>query len=67
MTRGTSEGVMIGDEIDPIHVVVLEISGDEVRLGISGPGEGTYREERLVLRERGPIARIDIESPAVLG
>jgi sRNA-binding carbon storage regulator CsrA len=67
MTRGTSEGVVIGEEIDRIHVVVLEIRGDEVRLGISGPGEGTYREETLILREHGAVARVDVESPAIMG
>jgi len=43
LSRRAGERVMIGDEVT---VTVVEISGQTVRLGISGPDEvPVYREE----------------------
>jgi carbon storage regulator len=45
ITRQVNEGVVIGDDI---HVTVLEIREESVRLGISSPHEiPSYREETL--------------------
>ncbi|MCA9115098.1 MAG: carbon storage regulator [Planctomycetaceae bacterium] len=45
VTRHENEGVVIGDNL---HVTVLEIGENQIRLGISSPDiEGGYREEVL--------------------
>ena len=45
MTRQVNEGLVIGGEI---HVTVLDIHKDHVRLAISSPNdEPSYREETL--------------------
>ena len=45
MTRQVNEGLVIGDDI---HVTVLDIYDDHVRLAISSPNdEPSYREETL--------------------
>lgn len=45
LTRRTNESIVIGNDI---VVTVLEIKGDQIRLGISAPHEvPVYREELL--------------------
>ena len=45
LTRRTSQSVMIGDDI---VITVLEVKGDQIRLGITAPREvQVYREELL--------------------
>ena len=43
LTRRTSEGIMIGDEIE---IKILDVSGEKVRVGIDAPREiNVYRTE----------------------
>jgi carbon storage regulator len=45
LTRRRGERIMIGDDI---VVTVIEVSGDQVRIGIEAPRSvGVYREEVL--------------------
>jgi carbon storage regulator len=45
LTRKSGEGIVIGDQI---RVVVIEIHGGQIRLGIEAPsGIAIYREEVL--------------------
>jgi carbon storage regulator CsrA len=64
-TCGVNEGVVIGE---CVHVVVLEVHGNEVRLGISTPGEeGSYREETILLVQDGPEVRLEVGEPVATG
>lgn len=46
LTRKSGEGIVIGDQI---RIVVVEVHGNQVRLGIDAPaGIPIYREEVLV-------------------
>ena len=48
-TRQVNEGLVIGDDI---HVTVLDIHNDHVRLGISSPHEfPSYWEQTLYIEE----------------
>ncbi|MBI3805829.1 MAG: carbon storage regulator CsrA [Nitrospirae bacterium] len=43
LTRKVGEGILIGDEI---HIMVLEVKGGQVRIGIDAPSETQiYRDE----------------------
>ena len=54
LTRQVNEGLVIGDDI---HVTVLDIHEDHVRLAISSPNdEPSYREETLYW-EPAPASR----------
>ena len=47
ISRRENEGIIIGDDI---HVTVLEIHDDHVRLAINSPNDQpSYREETLFL------------------
>ncbi|MFY9270830.1 MAG: carbon storage regulator CsrA [Candidatus Manganitrophaceae bacterium] len=59
LARKSGEGIVIGDQI---RVVVVEIQGNQVRLGIQAPsGIPIYREEILakIMAENKEAARID--------
>ncbi len=46
LTRKSGEGIIIGDQI---RVVVIEVHGNQIRLGIEAPaGIPIYREEVLI-------------------
>jgi carbon storage regulator len=47
LTRRTGEVIVIGDDI---HVVVLSVQGEKVRLGIVAPGDTSVDREEV--RER---------------
>ena len=59
LTRKSGEGIIIGDQI---RVVVIEIHGNQVRLGIQAPaGIPIYREEVLtkIMLENKKAADLD--------
>ena len=59
LTRKSGEGIVIGDQI---RVVVIEIQGNQVRLGIQAPaGIPIYREEVLakIMLENKKAADVD--------
>lgn len=49
LTRRVNERIMIGDNI---VVTVLEVRGDQVRLGIDAPRDVKVFREEVVLRDR---------------
>lgn len=54
LTRRTNESIMIGDDV---VVTVLEIRGDQVRIGITAPREvQVHREEIFRAIEEGGTA-----------
>jgi carbon storage regulator len=58
LTRRANQSIMIGDDI---VVTVLDVRGDQVRIGIKAPREvGVHREEVFVaLQRNGNRAEID--------
>lgn len=59
LTRKSEEGILIGDRI---RIVVVEVKGNQVRLGIEAPAEMTvYREEvyRKIQEENIMAAKVD--------
>jgi carbon storage regulator len=50
LTRKIGQSVMIGDSI---QVTLIEIRGEQVRLGISAPTTVSVRRKELVDRENG--------------
>jgi carbon storage regulator len=58
LTRRVNERIVIGDDVT---VTVLEVRGDQVRLGIEAPRDvKVFREE--VLHRDGPVAAETPES-----
>ncbi len=56
LTRRTGEAVIIGDNV---RIAVLDIRGNQVRLGVEAPREVTvHREEvyRRIVEEHGNVA-----------
>jgi carbon storage regulator len=54
LTRRVNERIVIGDDVT---VTVLEVRGDQVRLGIDAPRDvKVFREEVLQRDEPGPPA-----------
>lgn len=59
LTRKSGEGVLLGDNI---KIVVVEVKGNQVRLGIEAPPElAVYREEvyRKIQEENVMAAKVD--------
>lgn len=59
LTRKSGEGIVIGDQI---RIVVIEIHGNQVRIGIEAPaGVPIYREEVLakIMLENKKAAGVD--------
>lgn len=59
LTRKSGEGVLLGDNI---KIVVVEVKGNQVRLGIEAPPElAVYREEvyRKIQEENITAAKVD--------
>ncbi len=54
LTRRVGDDLTIGDDI---HVTVLAIHGNKVRLGISPPDRGGVRRGEVVDRSAAPGAR----------
>jgi carbon storage regulator len=64
ISRRVGERILIGDEI---VVEIVEVSGNNVRLGITAPAElRIYREElwARVKQENEAAARADFSAPA---
>lgn len=62
LTRKSGEGILIGDNI---KVVVVEVKGNQVKLGIEAPADVTvYREEvyRKIQEENIMAAQINSAS-----
>jgi carbon storage regulator len=58
LTRRANQSIMIGDDI---VVTVLDVRGDQVRIGIKAPREvGVHREEVFVALQRNG-ARVDLD------
>ncbi len=49
LTRRVNERIMIGDDV---VVTVLEVRGDQVRIGIDAPRDVKVFREEVVLRDR---------------
>lgn len=64
LTRRANQSIMIGDEV---VVTVLEVRGDQVRIGIQAPRHVTVHREEVVvaLAEANRLAASP--SPAALG
>lgn len=59
VTRRVNEGVVIGDDI---HVTVLDIFNDHVRLGISSPNETpSYWEQTLYWERAEEISQLQLQ------
>ncbi len=61
LTRRPNESVMIGNDIE---VVVLEVKGDQVKVGIRAPREiSVYRKEiyENIQRENIEASKVDIK------
>ena len=50
LTRKIGESVMIGEEVT---VTVLDVKGNQVRLGINAPKDVTVHREELFVRIKG--------------
>ncbi len=60
LTRKREQSIIIGDNVE---VMVLGVSGDKVRLGITAPREvEVFRKE--VIAERGGDAEVAVEAEA---
>lgn len=62
LTRRSGEAVIIGDNV---RIAVLDIRGNQVRLGVEAPREVTvHREEvyRRIAEEQGNIAKDEEDS-----
>ena len=62
LTRRSGEAVIVGDNV---RIAVLDIRGNQVRLGVEAPREVTvHREEvyRRIVEEQGNIAKDDEET-----
>jgi carbon storage regulator len=46
LTRGTSESIMVGDQIE---ITVVEVRGDRVRIGIRAPASVTVHRKEVYL------------------
>ena len=58
LTRRANQSIMIGDDI---VVTVLDVRGDQVRIGIKAPrAVGVHREEVFVALQRNE-ARVDLD------
>ena len=65
LTRKTNESITIGDSIE---VSVIEIKGDQVKLGISAPKEiRVYRKEvyLAIQKENEAAAMTSVQLPAL--
>ena len=63
LTRRANQSIMIGDDI---VVTVLDVRGDQVRIGIKAPRSvGVHREEVFVALQRNG-ARVELESDDVI-
>lgn len=59
LTRRKNQSIVIGDDI---VVTVLEVKGEQIRIGITAPRDvQVYREELLIV---GPPGVGAVESPA---
>lgn len=64
LTRRTGQSIMIGDDI---VVTVLEVKGDQIRLGISAPRDvAVHREEVLAALTRANQAALLTETTPAL-
>jgi carbon storage regulator len=62
LTRRSGEAVIVGDNV---RIAVLDIRGNQVRLGVEAPREVTvHREEvyRRIVEEQGNVAEDEEES-----
>ncbi len=62
LTRRSGEAVIVGDNV---RIAVLDIRGNQVRLGVEAPREVTvHREEvyRRIVEEQGSVPGDDEES-----
>ena len=62
LTRRSGEAVIVGDNV---RIAVLDIRGNQVRLGVEAPREVTvHREEvyRRIVEEQGGVARDEEDS-----
>lgn len=66
LTRKANESIMIGDEIE---VTVVEIQGDQIRIGIQAPRSmRVYRREVYqAIQEENRQAAITLPAPEKLG
>ena len=63
LTRRANESIVIGNDI---VVTVLEIKGDQIRLGISAPHEvPVYREELLAALTHANRGAVLPQTPAI--
>lgn len=63
LTRKSGEGIIIGDRI---KVIVVEVKGNQVKLGIEAPEELTvYREEVYRKIKEENIMAAQVESVAI--
>lgn len=56
LTRKPSESVIIGDDIT---VTILQIHGNQVRIGVTAPKEVNIRREELAANEKEPSGNKD--------
>ena len=62
LTRRSGEAVIVGDNV---RIAVLDIRGNQVRLGVEAPREvSVHREEvyRRIVEEQGNIAKDEEET-----
>lgn len=63
LTRKSGEGILIGDNI---KVVVVEVKGNQVKLGIEAPADVTvYREEVYIKIQEENIMAAQINSASL--
>lgn len=60
LTRKREQSIIIGDNVE---VMVLGVSGDKVRLGITAPREvEVFRKEVIADRGKNPEAAVEAET-----
>jgi len=66
LSRKKNESIVIGDGDDRVTIVIVEIRGDKVRLGVEAPKETpVHRQEVYEAIKRNELTRSDDPLPPI--